>query len=381
MDQTPSTAPVATIIYAGFWRRVAATFVDGSVLFFINIIIAAGAVFLVPAAVKIVGSVVIPLVGFLYMALFESSVYQATVGKQLLGLSVTDMNGNRLTFLRALGRNLAKILSVVIIFIGFIMAGFTEKKQTLHDMIAGTLVVKKQEAKTGLALLVFFAPTIIAMVILYFVVMASFQMFFSTSQAIMHQYGQDDQNAKESTDMDSSASDSQSDAPAPTPTTASEYTALFAAAKAPTIDEVGTQDSFVTTAGPILAHFDKDDLSTDTGGSFSIVFDIADLPNMTAKGATIDVALSHIYTKAGADVLDKTSDFETDPFFTNISLSDFSSDENTTYYEASRNATIKDGSLVSGETFASVTGTVVFTLPTGDGKTFTTSYPFTIKAK
>jgi uncharacterized RDD family membrane protein YckC len=61
----------------------------------------------------------------------------------VFGLIVTDNEGNRLSFGRATGRWLAKILSVLILWIGLIMIGFTERKQGLHDMIAGTLVVYK----------------------------------------------------------------------------------------------------------------------------------------------------------------------------------------------------------------------------------------------
>jgi uncharacterized RDD family membrane protein YckC len=59
-----------------------------------------------------------------------------------LGLKVTDLEGRRISFARATGRHFAKILSGLMFFIGFIMAGFTQRKQALHDMIAGTLVVR-----------------------------------------------------------------------------------------------------------------------------------------------------------------------------------------------------------------------------------------------
>jgi uncharacterized RDD family membrane protein YckC len=80
---------------------------------------------------------------WLYFALMESSAHQATLGKMALGIIVTDMQGQRLTFGRATGRFFAKILSGCMIYIGFIMAAFTERKQALHDMIASTLVVRK----------------------------------------------------------------------------------------------------------------------------------------------------------------------------------------------------------------------------------------------
>ena len=79
----------------------------------------------------------------LYYTIMETSKFQATVGKLAVGLKVTDGNGEKLDFTKALVRNLCKIISSMILFIGYIMAGFTEKKQGLHDIIAGTLVVKK----------------------------------------------------------------------------------------------------------------------------------------------------------------------------------------------------------------------------------------------
>ncbi|MEQ8237705.1 MAG: RDD family protein [Cyclobacteriaceae bacterium] len=83
------------------------------------------------------------IIQVLYYAFMESSNNQATLGKMVLGLIVTDMAGDKLTFSKALLRQLAKILSGMLFMIGFIIAGFTEQKQALHDMIAGALVIKK----------------------------------------------------------------------------------------------------------------------------------------------------------------------------------------------------------------------------------------------
>lgn len=78
----------------------------------------------------------------LYYSIMEASKFQATLGKMALGLKVTDMNGQPIDFPKSLLRNLAKIVSGMLMMIGYIIAGFTEKKQALHDMIAGALVVK-----------------------------------------------------------------------------------------------------------------------------------------------------------------------------------------------------------------------------------------------
>ncbi len=82
------------------------------------------------------------LAGWLYEALLTSSAWQATLGKKILNLKVTDEAGNRISFGRATGRHFAKYLSAMILFIGFIMAAFTDRKRALHDMLAGTLVKK-----------------------------------------------------------------------------------------------------------------------------------------------------------------------------------------------------------------------------------------------
>jgi len=89
------------------------------------------------------------IVGIAYFVGFESSAYQATPGKMALGLIVTDTDGRRISPMRAVGRYFAKILSGLILLIGFIMVAFTERKQGLHDMIASTLVVKGRPGEVG----------------------------------------------------------------------------------------------------------------------------------------------------------------------------------------------------------------------------------------
>ena len=84
-------------------------------------------------------------VGWLYWAGLESSGLQATLGKRVVGLMVTDMAGQRISFGRATGRYFGKILSAMLFYVGFLMAAFTDKKQALHDMLAGTLVVLRPE--------------------------------------------------------------------------------------------------------------------------------------------------------------------------------------------------------------------------------------------
>jgi uncharacterized RDD family membrane protein YckC len=86
--------------------------------------------------------IVIPLVKLIYHIIMESSAKQGTYGKQLLKIRVCDMQGNRISPAHAAGRNLAKIFSVLTLFIGYLYSFFNKQQQCLHDIIAGTLVIK-----------------------------------------------------------------------------------------------------------------------------------------------------------------------------------------------------------------------------------------------
>ncbi|HXQ25813.1 MAG TPA: RDD family protein [Candidatus Acidoferrales bacterium] len=138
--------------YAGFWLRLAAYFIDSLLL---GIVV--GFVILRPLMDRagipadnpwilftggsrqiIAINLLVSMASWLYWASMESSPWQATLGKRAFGLKVTDLAGRRISFARASGRYFGKI-----IFVGFILAGVTEKKQALHDMIAGCLVVRK----------------------------------------------------------------------------------------------------------------------------------------------------------------------------------------------------------------------------------------------
>lgn len=162
-----TTAIPARSPYAGFWLRFVAYVIDalmcglvvGVFVLILIAIIGVGTLrganetfnnpenfFATPAVIFLF--VAIAFLGvfgtWLYYALLESSVHQGTLGKMALGLIVTDIEGKRVTFARASGRFFAKIITGLIpFFIGYIMAGFTQKKQALHDMIASCLVLKK----------------------------------------------------------------------------------------------------------------------------------------------------------------------------------------------------------------------------------------------
>jgi uncharacterized RDD family membrane protein YckC len=149
----PSTIPVAGIHYGGFWIRVVAAIIDAVLL---RVVVAPiGIIFgglgmagmmtgLPHRGLRLLGggltAILLIFGSWLYEAFMESSSYQATLGKMIFGMKVTDLHGNRISFERATGRHFAKLLSGMILGIGFIMVAFTERKQGLHDLLAGTLV-------------------------------------------------------------------------------------------------------------------------------------------------------------------------------------------------------------------------------------------------
>jgi uncharacterized RDD family membrane protein YckC len=159
-------AAVPRVEYAGFWLRFLAFLIDNAVMGIGLVLILIPLIFLtglggfigeihpdedmndvgifVLFGLLFLAATVSLLWTWLYHALMESSAWQATLGKKVLGLVVTDMAGRRVSFGRATGRHFAKIITnMVPAFIGYIMAGFTERKQALHDMIAGCLVLRR----------------------------------------------------------------------------------------------------------------------------------------------------------------------------------------------------------------------------------------------
>lgn len=154
--------------YAGFWKRAIAFLVDSLVLsipgtlLVILLVIPQGMAFAKlaasgtePSPDMIMGMMgryfislalywfLIIVLGWLYCALMESGKHQATLGKMAMGIKVTGPHGERISFARATGRFFAKWISGMTLYFGFYMAGFTQKRQALHDIMATTLVIDK----------------------------------------------------------------------------------------------------------------------------------------------------------------------------------------------------------------------------------------------
>lgn len=149
---TSGLLPEGEVIHAGFWRRFAANMADSFILGIVSAVLMSliagvtaalvssdnqGAAF----AMGGIGYILLIVLSWLYFAKLESSAGQATPGKRLMGIKVTDDKGQRIGFGRATGRFFGKIISGMIFNIGYMLAGWTGRKQALHDMMAGTCVV------------------------------------------------------------------------------------------------------------------------------------------------------------------------------------------------------------------------------------------------
>lgn len=150
-EGTPAGAE--DVVYAGFWRRLAAHVLDHLIILVPLFGVQLALMFLLPVSGPDSGAVMIWvqlsfyfgyfLIAPFYFAGLESSAAQATPGKRALGIKVTNLAGERIGFGQALGRWFASALSYLSMYLGFIMAGFSDRKRALHDFLASTLVVDK----------------------------------------------------------------------------------------------------------------------------------------------------------------------------------------------------------------------------------------------
>lgn len=213
---TPPASPLAEqddfqsggeVVYAGFWKRFAALAIDSFVIgiAYYGMVIAmmivlglgagmmegsaaAGGMFALVAMVYLI----YPLLSVLYYVGFESSSRQATLGKMAVGIKVTDASGRRLSRGQAVGRWFSHLLSYFTLYIGYLMAGFTDRKRGLHDMVAGTLVVDRwaytaspQQQRRELG-----AVTIVVMVLALLAILAYAAIVLAIAIPAYHSYVQ-----------------------------------------------------------------------------------------------------------------------------------------------------------------------------------------------
>jgi uncharacterized RDD family membrane protein YckC len=143
--QTVARPPQVGRAYGGFWRRGIAAAVDWML---IGVVVSLSIGYhgqLAPphSTVKIVVYyTLVAAVVWAYFAAMEASAWRATLGKLVVGVKVTSLDGQRINFGRATARLLAKLLSLAPLGLGFVLAAVDARKQALHDKVAGTVVVR-----------------------------------------------------------------------------------------------------------------------------------------------------------------------------------------------------------------------------------------------
>lgn len=332
--------------YAGFWYRVAASFFDGALTFFFGfgfgIILV---IFNLPIP-QIISDIVPLLIFWLYFSLMESSDKQATVGKRIFGIRVTDINGNKISFLRATGRTFAKFLSVITLGIGFLMIAFTKKKQGLHDVVSETVVVKQDESHVWKAILVSFVSflIILGMVVAYgyFVLWPTLIKYFFTNITIVTEPNkisniepQDEQVVSKPNELVSFSE--------------MEYDALLSK---PLTGLEGTN------VGPAVLNIS--DFWEDEKPHIWIDVMLPELPNFDFNRSLTKVAINSVQNKNGQNIYDPSNNFETE-FFQSFTVSEIS--DPITHLQG-----IRDVYLISGtneEAISSINGKLILSLPIG----------------
>jgi uncharacterized RDD family membrane protein YckC len=160
-ESKPETDGFDRDAYSGFWRRFSAVILDFLILVLSEGLLASvisGVILLMSFAgghhvdFHIIGSFAVGfgsvfsfVLNWLYFTWFESSKFQATLGKKMMGLIVSDLHHHKITFGQANARYWSKALSAAILLGGFWMMAFMKRKQTLHDLLARTVVIRQEK--------------------------------------------------------------------------------------------------------------------------------------------------------------------------------------------------------------------------------------------
>ena len=359
--------------YAGFWRRFIAIHIDLFVIFTIQ--------FCLYAALSAVDAVLVEtfsgalnlsylVVYWLYFAGMECSTYQGTLGKVLVGIIVTDTEGNRISFLRATGRNAGKILSSLIFGIGYLLAAFTKRKQALHDMPANCLVIRERDSSLLKLFLIAILFMFLAFAMLFgftgMVLWSEVQKFLPgltggmmNNQPDMSTVFEPARNMDSGMNMEPVAEQVKqaSIATSERQLSLQEYEKLLAGSP-PAIDPAGP----TTTVGPAVL-----EVTTFFTDLFWLEVSMPPIPNFSDGVAGGMINIREITDSSGADVYDPDHSFETD-FFKRLSFNQ--QDTPVPHIKAIRQVNHKPG--LDENSFKGVSGTLVLSLPISlESATFT----------
>jgi|GEM_PF-1368586 len=362
------------VVYSGFWLRVSASIIDG---FIFNLITGAFGFLLFwfftknnPSFSVVIGTVtgIFTFVTWIVYFPFMESRGGATFGKKNVGIKVTRVNGEPVRLLRSLGRNLAKIISVMILMIGFVMAAFTKKKQCLHDILAGCVVVRAKEINLWriwmeiVLIVVLYVGILIFMVIKFFFLLS---ILFSgiNNNAEIKTFGSTTLN-----NDNGSFTSEMSVVPVKiefVSVSKEEYDTHFSKPISGMEDESDYKSAHIF-AGPALIAFDD---------FWGLNIDLQTIPNMEDGRDYSWVVLESVSSREGKEILDKENSFEKDVFFQKLSFS--KEDKPFEYLSAHRTIHLIKGAEPSH--IKTIKGTLFFKIPIGkkDSTVFyEKSYPF-----
>ncbi len=301
----------SAVQYAGFWARVAAYFVDFAIIMIAYLVLGIAGIFGGPMVATLMG-VLSFFLNLLYWPVMESSARQATFGKQLLGLQVTTLDGDQTSFLRALGRNLAKFLSALPLCLGFVMAAFTGRKQCLHDMVASCVVVQNGPSRFAKALLVS---------VLGLAVMVGAGAAFMKYVAMPYMQKELTGGMQDMMKADMKTNPAPRPSPAPAPAAPPAAPPAVASGPAPDFDAL---------AGAALSAYDKPntvragpailELSSFFPSSFWLKVHLPQIKGVEA-GMPPEITVTRVLDGAGKNYYDPANTFEKDPFFRRARLS------------------------------------------------------------
>ena len=335
--------------YAGFWRRFVAMLIDSFILTLIQIGLVVLLVFSAEDIINQWGGLIESLwliFLWLYLAGMESSSKQATLGKMALGLQVTDLEGNRITFLRATGRMMAKLLSVMTLMIGYLMAAFTEKKQGLHDIVADCLVIKRKESSTlKIVLIAVLSAALLTGALGAYVYYIKWPQWAKATEEVLQDPGKLFEQPKGPLPEKTKTTD---ESAAPKSLTKEDYEKLLAAPP-PKVSVSGLK----AVAGPTLM-----EVSTFFSDQFWIKVYMPTIPNFENKLATAKVVVNTVKNKENQNYYDSGNNFESE-FFRKVSFS--RKNNPAPHLEAIRTVHIIRG--INEKNIVSVTGLILFTLP------------------
>jgi uncharacterized RDD family membrane protein YckC len=328
--------------FGGFWIRFLAYLVDNVVLLTALFGLLFVGVFLGELWLKFMAMlcVVAPI---LYWGVMQASARQATFGKALLGLKVTDESGNRMSLLRSFARELAKLVSAIPLMLGFIIAAFTGRKQALHDMIASTTVVRESPGHVLVGLIIgvfgWLAPAGFAM----FVGGALLAVMLGTMGTSI--FPQATKDSRKHVAVQTAPAPKVAAAPLQSAPSGDVDTLLAAR-----LDGMEEKPG-MTRAGPAILHLD-----TFFGGSFWIKTYLPPLREF--RGAKPTLSITRIWDSKGADLYDPKNQLETD-FFQQVSLSPAASP--VPHLTGTRSVNLRSGASTSD--LQRVEGTLKLDLP------------------